>query len=241
VGPADRRRHRSGRRPGPAAPARAGRADGRGLPDGRDLHRSRRPAPDLRSLLVSVAPRAAACARRRRGPGAHTPVLDRLVRAVQVHGSVARRRASIAHHAQGPDLCADGRARGRADDVVARAPRRREKLGLSLLLAARRHVHADGAPRGRLPGRSARLARVAAARGCRRALAAPHHVRHRRRAAPPRAGAPLAAGVRGRGARPHGQRRTHARSSSSSSRRGRSRTTASGRCAARAGTSRTRR
>ena len=49
---------------------------------------------------------------------------------------------AIAHHAQGADLHADGRHRRGGDDVAARAARRRTQLGLPLLLAARRDVHA---------------------------------------------------------------------------------------------------
>ena len=55
---------------------------------------------------------------------------------------VARRRAALADHAEGADLRADRRHRRGADDVAARADRRRAQLGLSLLLAARRDVHA---------------------------------------------------------------------------------------------------
>ena len=49
---------------------------------------------------------------------------------------------ALAHHAEGADLRADRRDRGRAHDVAARADRRRAQLGLPLLLAARRDVHA---------------------------------------------------------------------------------------------------
>ena len=70
-----------------------------------------------------------------------------VVRAVHLRGRVARRRAAIADHAQGADLRADRRHRRRADDVAAGTDRRRAQLGLSLLLAARRHVHALRAAR----------------------------------------------------------------------------------------------
>ena len=57
------------------------------------------------------------------------------------------------------------------------------QLGLSLLLAARRHADAARADERRLLRRGAGLARMAAARGRRAARAAADHVRHCRRAA----------------------------------------------------------
>ena len=47
---------------------------------------------------------------------------------------------AVADHPQGAHLRADRRHRRRADDVAARADRRRPQLGLPLLLAARRHA-----------------------------------------------------------------------------------------------------
>ena len=99
---------------------------------------------------------------------------------------------TLADHAEGADLRADRRHRRRADDVAARADRRRAQLGLPLLLAARRDVHALRAARARLPRGGARVARLAAARGRGRPGRAPDHVRRRRRAAPDRARARLA-------------------------------------------------
>ena len=69
--------------------------------------------------------------------------------------SLSQRRAldcsgkTLAHHLEGFDLRADRRDRCCCDHLAARARGRREELGLSLLLAARRHLHADGpyAPR----------------------------------------------------------------------------------------------
>ena len=52
----------------------------------------------------------------------------------------------LADHAKGADLCADRRHRGGAHHLPARADRRGAQLGLSLLLAARRHPHACFAP-----------------------------------------------------------------------------------------------
>ena len=63
-------------------------------------------------------------------------------RPLHVRRRVARAVVRVADHAQGADLRADRRHRRRADDVAARAARRRAQLGLPLLLAARRHLHA---------------------------------------------------------------------------------------------------
>ena len=68
---------------------------------------------------------------------------------------------------QGAHLRADRRHRRRADDVAAGADRRRAQLGLPLLLAARRDVHAARADPRRL--RATRRARGAS--GCSRAVA----------------------------------------------------------------------
>ena len=67
--------------------------------------------------------------------------------------------------AQGADLRADGRHRGRGHHLAARAPRRDAQLGLPLLLAARRGLHARRAAPVRPPRRGAGLARLA---GCAR-------------------------------------------------------------------------
>src|SRR5436305_1899152 len=56
------------------------------------------------------------------------------------------------------------RDRRRGDDVVARAARRWAQLGLPLHLAARRELHARGAPPPRLPRRGAGRVLVADAR-----------------------------------------------------------------------------
>ena len=69
-------------------------------------------------------------------------LVARLVRRCTYAGPGARRCGSRCIVAQGADLRADRRHRRRADDVAAGADRRRAQLGLPLLLAARRHVHA---------------------------------------------------------------------------------------------------
>ena len=80
-------------------------------------------------------------------------VVARVDRHAADHGDPLR--AALADHAQGADLRADRRHRRRADDVAARAARRRAQLGLPLLLAARRHVHALRAAQRRLRRRGA--------------------------------------------------------------------------------------
>ena len=52
-------------------------------------------------------------------------VVGGMVRTVHPRWSVARRRRSIVDHVEGADVRADGRDRRRADDVAARAARRR--------------------------------------------------------------------------------------------------------------------
>src|SRR5207244_1461329 len=64
---------------------------------------------------------------------------------------VARGRAALADHAQGPDLRSHRRHGGSADHLAAGAIGRRAELGLPVLLGARRHLHALRAPLVRLP------------------------------------------------------------------------------------------
>ena len=122
-------------------------------------------------------------------------------------GRVARRRAALADHAEGADVPPDRRDRRRRHDVDPRADRRRPELGLPVLLAPRRDVHALRPADGRLRARGGGLARVAAARGRRRPARPADHVRDRGRAAHARDGARLAPGLRGVAAGPGGQRR----------------------------------
>jgi len=58
------------------------------------------------------------------------------------HRPVRGRGLALAHHVEGPDICADRRHRGGADHIAAGADRRNAQLGLPLLLATRRHAHA---------------------------------------------------------------------------------------------------
>ena len=100
--------------------------------------------------------------------------------------AVARTRATtqagahLADRAQGAHVRADRRDRRRSDDVAARADRRRAQLGLPLLLAARRDVHALRADERRVQRRGARVARLAAARRRRRSREDADPLRRRR-------------------------------------------------------------
>ena len=122
------------------------------------------------------------------------------------HGDYREAVHTLAADAEGADVRADRRDRRRADDVAARADRRRSQLGLPLLLAARRDVHALRADERRLHRRGARVAQLAAARGRRRPGEGADPLRRRRAAAHPRVRARLAARLRGLAAGAHRQR-----------------------------------
>jgi hypothetical protein len=93
-----------------------------------------------------------------RSAGAHGSVLVRMERPLSRRRTLDRRRETFTDHAQGSDLCADGRDRGRRHDLAPRALGRRAELRLPLLLAAGCHVHALGADAPRLLRRSAGMA-----------------------------------------------------------------------------------
>ena len=94
--------------------------------------------------------------------------------------------SALRAHDQGPHLHAHRRDGGGADDLAARDPRRRAKLGLPLHLDPRQHLHAPGAALAE-PGLGGR--RVHAVRRRRRAdggRVASDHVRDRRQTRPDR-------------------------------------------------------
>ena len=168
----------------------------------------------VRARLVPVVRGPAAARRRVRGHRSHDRVLAGVERAIDLRRRLARCRAALAHHAEGAHLRADRRHRGRADHVAARVDRRRAQLGLPLLLAARRDVHALLADDRRLHRGGVRVPRLAAPRRGRRSRAPADHVRTCRRAAPQRVRGRLAAGLRGLDAGAGRQRRPPASSSS---------------------------
>ena len=151
--------------------------------------------------------RPAGCDRRRGGAGGRRAVLARMGALGRACRRLPRRGAPVAAGAQGADLWADRRHRGRADHVTAGAAGRRPQLGLPLLLAAGHDADPAGDARDRPPRRGRAVEALAAARGGGRSGGRPDHVRHRRRAAAGRVGARLAARLRGLEPRPCGQRR----------------------------------
>src|SRR5438445_8818587 len=82
----------------------------------------------------------------------HGKILERVGRTFSLFGSVEGRDHAFAHHAEGPDLRADWRPGCWVDDFASGGNRRRAKLGLSLLLASRRDLHADHSDACRLSG-----------------------------------------------------------------------------------------
>ncbi len=70
--------------------------------------------------LVPLAREPALGSRRRPGAGVDRVVLAHLGGPLHVRGALARCRAALADHAQGDDLRADRRHRGRADQLAAR-------------------------------------------------------------------------------------------------------------------------
>ena len=146
--------------------------------------------------------------RRARGDRGHRWLVVRL--AASEHGwrgAVARRGRAFLHHLESAHVRADRRHCRVADDVAAGGDRRRAQLGLSLLLAARFHVRAVRADERRLQGGSARVARLAAARGGGRSVEAADHVRPGGRAPPARIRSAVAARLRRLEPRPRRQRR----------------------------------
>ena len=163
---------------------------------GRARGRAGRPAP-LRARLAPLARAAARAAGRPRRARGDRGVLDGVVRPLPGRGRLARGGGALAGHPEGAHRLGHRRHRGRADHLAPRAARRRPQLGLPLLLDPRRDLHAARAHGGRLRGRGARLARLAAPRGGGRPGRPADHVRPRRGAAAHRARAPWLPGYGG--------------------------------------------
>ena len=136
----------------------------------------------LRPPAPAVQPGAAAGHRPRGGPCRYRSLLDRFLLALSRCRQLDRRGAPLADHPEGADLPSNRRHRRGRDDVAARGDRRQPQLGLPLLLAAGRHVDADGLHGSRLLRGSRGLARMADAVGRGRSGADADHVRRRRRA-----------------------------------------------------------
>ena len=198
--PARTRRPGRGHRPHARRPAAARhvahralrRAGGRARPVRPDVVPVERAAPD--------AGRSGACAA---GDG---DLLARVDERLRLPRRVSRGSAQLTADAEGADVRADRRHRRRADDVAARADRRRTQLGLPLLLVARRDLHALRADERGLHRRGARVAQLAAARRCRRPGEGADPLRRRWAAPHPRVRARLASRLRGLAAGAHRQR-----------------------------------
>jgi hypothetical protein len=156
------------RRRGAVAPGRSRRP--RHAHRGR-LHRARGAALPLHLRLVPLARGAPAAARRLLRHQPDGRLLEGVGGPLHLRGPVPRRGGALAHHAEGADLRAHRRHRGRRHDLAARGARRQPQLGLPLLLAARRHPHPGVAHARGLLRRGDGLARLAAARRGRRRLA----------------------------------------------------------------------
>ena len=173
---------RGDRRPRHGGAAHAGATSrGQNMQDGRRVHGRGRRDGAVRPHLRALAPAAAAAARSPIGARGDRRVLDRVGRrsaGPTGHWSDAVLRSLITLKAL--HLRADRRHRRGADHLAAGAARRRAQLGLSLLLAARRHAHAARADERRAtttrrrPGASGCCARWPAARTrCRSCTASP--------------------------------------------------------------------
>src|SRR5262249_34151859 len=148
---------------GVAAHARA--SQGQEFDHGRRVHRRARGNRSAGLELCALPPARPARARSNRFAGGNRKILEQLDREMPSRRRMVRRRASLDDHAQGAHLRADRWHRRRADHLAAGADRRRTQLGLSFLLAARRHADAARRHACRLLRRGGGLARMAVTRG----------------------------------------------------------------------------
>ena len=166
--PAGRRAASIHRRPRQGAARHQCRDAWRGFSHGRGFHPPRGRGGELRPQLVGFVSHSSrsALGRGARGRAQTGPfVLDRLGGRFQAVGPLGRGRPSLASHLESARALGDGRHRRRRYDVVAGEARRTAQLGLSLLLASGRDLHPLRADRGRHPGRSEGLVRLAPSRG----------------------------------------------------------------------------
>ena len=153
-------------RPAPLHAARrsAARADRRQRRRG-PLHAARGRARDVLAQLRPRRARGAAAARRPRPPAVQRTLAwwRQWAARCTYDGPLPARGHPQRARAQAAQLRAVGRDRRGADDVAARADRRRSQLGLPLLLGARRGADRRVAVRSRLRGRGVGVLRLAAA------------------------------------------------------------------------------
>ena len=131
--------------------------------------------------------RGARRAEGRRGGGGADRGDDPLLAGVAPAGTdpgprLARPDPAVRADDQGADVHADRRDRRRADNVVARDPRRRAQLGLPLHLDPRQHLHAPGAALAEPELGGRRVHAVRRRRRTDRGRLAADHVRDRRAA-----------------------------------------------------------
>ena len=143
---------------------------------------ARRRARDVLPQLRSRRTGGAAAARRGAAvAAAHADVVARLGRQVHLRRALPAGRHPQRARAQAARVRALGRDRRRADDVAARADRRRPQLGLPLLLGARRGADGVVAVRPRLRGGGVGVLRLAAAQHAADATGAARPLRRLRR------------------------------------------------------------
>src|SRR5947209_12937312 len=87
---------------------------------------------------------------------------------------------AFAYYAESSDLWSQRRGSGGGHHISAGSTRRPAKLGLSILLAARCHLHVAGLTECRISRRISRLAELAAASGSRQSGADTGSIWHRR-------------------------------------------------------------
>ncbi len=192
VGYANRRRHdRRNRRLRATGAANARRLARRRSPHRGRVHRRGRRAHPVRPVLRRFVRRVAERARPLRSFGRDRDVLAPLGGPLPVCWPMDAGRQTVADHAEGFDVLADRRNRRRGNDVTPRAAGRREELGLSLLLVARRDGHSSGLHEPGVLRGGAGVARLAHARGSRQSASNSDDVRRRRRADAARVERPL--------------------------------------------------
>src|SRR5262249_5700462 len=179
--PARRRLDQRDCRSRASSPANPGRTLRRRSCNGRRVRGRSRPVHSLCPLLWRLISKSAAGDRCSRCTGAHRSVLAPMERSLFRCWALDGSGQTLAHHAEGVDLCPDRRNRRRSHHVTSRAPRRREELGLSLLLAAGCRLHASGTDEPRLLRRGAGMARLAYSGIRRQPEPSSDHVRGRER------------------------------------------------------------
>src|SRR5262249_5942194 len=131
---------------------------------------------ELRAFSSAAAERSSSGARIARD----REILERLVRSLRSGWPLDRGGPTLAHRAEGADLSADPLPCCGTDGFASRTGRRRTQLGLSLLLAEGRHLHAARVWHCWLLRGSEKLAGLAAPCGCRPPGSVANYVRPQR-------------------------------------------------------------